>query len=276
MKVVVAETLGFCKGVETAVDLIYKEVEKVGGENVFMEGAIIHNRILIEDLNSRGVRILDDNSKINGKSVVIRAHGVTPALENELKGRGANIVDGTCAIVKASQNKINRYAKEGYHIVISGDEGHPEVIGLVGQAPNSITVVSTANDVKGLQLPGKTLLISQTTFSKPEFYKIEGELKKICPTLKSICSICGATKVRQDAVKELAKEVEAIIVIGGLKSSNTRRLQRLAEEYVPAWLVETYKDIPEEIKKFKIVGVAAGASTPYNLIEEVVNYLKHM
>lgn len=276
MKVVLAETLGFCKGVENAVDLIYKEVEKVGGNNVFMEGPIIHNRIVVEDLNSKGTMLLGNESDIKGKSVVIRAHGVSPKLEEELLAKGANIVDGTCAIVKASQNKIKKYVAEGYHIVISGDAGHPEVVGLIGQAPDSINVVSSVDDIKELTIPEKTLLISQTTFSKPEFFNIEEELKKICPTLKSICSICGATKIRQEAVKKLAKEVEAIVVIGGLKSSNTKRLQRLANEFVPAWLVETYEDIPDEIKKFNKVGVAAGASTPNNLIKEVVGYLEQL
>lgn len=274
MIVKLAETLGFCKGVENAVDLIYKEVENVGGDNVFMEGPIIHNRVLVEDLYSRGARLLDDDRDLSGKSVVVRAHGITPSLESDLLSRGANLVDGTCAIVKASQKKINKYVGEGYYIVITGDKGHPEVKGLVGQAPESISVVSTLEDVSQLNLPEKTLLISQTTFSKEEFYIIEGAIKEICPTLKSLCSICGATKLRQMAVKKLAQEVEAIIVVGGLTSSNTKRLQKAAEEFVPAWLVETYRDIPKEISEYQVVGVAAGASTPNILIDEVADYLK--
>lgn len=274
MKVVLADTLGFCKGVENAVDLIYKQVELSGGSSVLMEGPIIHNRVLVEDLQSKGVALLEDDRDLHGKSVVVRAHGITPQLENDLKSRGANIVDGTCAIVKASQRKIQKYVNEGYYIVITGDKGHPEVIGLIGQAPESISVVSSAQDVKSLVLPEKTLLISQTTFSKEEFYTIEGEIKKVCPTLKSLCSICGATRIRQEAVKKLAQEVEAIIVVGGLTSSNTKRLQRAAQEFVPAWLVETYKDIPVEISNYNVVGVAAGASTPNNLIDEVVKHLE--
>lgn len=274
MKVILADTLGFCKGVESAVNLIYSEVNRIGGKNVLMEGPVIHNRILIEDLESKGVQILNNESDIKDKSVVIRAHGVTPALETSLIKKGARIVDGTCAIVKASQNKIKKYVSEGYYVVITGDQGHPEVIGLIGQAPESIVVISSVEDLEGIILPEKTLLVSQTTFSKPEFYKIESEIKKICPTLKSICTICGATKIRQEAVKKLAREVDAIVIVGGLTSSNTKRLKRVAEEYVPAWLVETYRDIPEEVKKYEVVGVTAGASTPSNIIEEVVDALR--
>lgn len=276
MKVVLAETLGYCKGVEKAVDLIYTEVEQVGGENVLMEGPVIHNRILIEDLYSKGVKLLDKCSSLQGKSVVIRAHGVTPELEKSIKDKGAKIVDGTCAIVKASQQKINKYVSEGYYIVITGDKGHPEVIGLIGQAPDSITVVSSVEDARNIEIPEKTLLLSQTTFSKPEFYKIESTIREFCPKLKSICSICGATNIRQEAVRKLANEVDAIIIVGGLTSSNTKRLKKVAMEYVPAWLVETYNDIPEEIKKYKTVGVAAGASTPSNLIKEVVDFLQSL
>ncbi len=276
MKVVLAETLGFCRGVKNAVDLVYSEVDRVGGENVFMEGPVIHNRILIEDLESRGVNLLKDSVDVKGKSILIRAHGVTPEVESSILDRGGKIVDGTCVIVKASQKKINKYVSEGYYIVITGDKGHPEVIGLVGQAPDSISVVSCKADILDLNLPEKTMLLSQTTFSKKEFYLIETEIKKICPTLKSLCSICGATKIRQDAVKNLVQKVEAIIVIGGLASSNTIRLHRVAAEYVPSWLVESYLDIPDEIKKYKSVGIAAGASTPNRLIKEVVDFLEQL
>ncbi len=274
MKVILAETLGFCRGVETAVDLIYKEIEDIGGEKVFMEGPVIHNRILVEDLESKGVKLLDENININGASVVVRAHGITPELEHGILLRGGKIVDGTCAIVKSSQKKIKKYVDEGFNIIISGDKGHPEVVGLLGQAPKKIQIVSSVDDVNKLKIYEKTILMSQTTFSKNEFYKIEEAIKKICPTLKSLCTICGATKKRQEAVRKLGPLVDVIIVIGGLKSSNTIRLQRVAEEFGPSWLVESYKDIPEEINKYNTVGIAAGASTPKKLIDEVVEYLE--
>jgi len=277
MKVILADTLGFCKGVETAVNLIYKEIENTGGENVLMEGPIIHNRLVVEDLNNKGVKLLKDDfnpTDVKGKKVVIRAHGISPLLEEKIQSFGGVVIDGTCAIVKTSQKKIKEYVRLGYFIVVTGDKGHPEVVGLVGQAPEKILVITKTDDIDGFNFPEKTLLISQTTFSKKEFYKIEEKLKEKCPTLTSICSICGATNRRQTAVTKLVSQIDALVVVGGLTSSNTLRLKKAGEEHVPTYLVESYMDIPEEIRKYKIVGVAAGASTPSNLIKEVVNYLE--
>ncbi len=274
MKVVLAETLGFCGGVKKAVDLMYSTVSEFGGKSVLMEGPIIHNRLVIEDLGEKGSHLLSDSDDIVGKKVVVRAHGITPEVEKSIISRGGEIVDGTCPIVISSQIKIKKYVDDGFFIVLAGDKGHAEVIGLVGQAPDDIFVVARKEDLDGMSFPKKTLYMSQTTFSKPEFYEIESELKKICPTLKTLCTICGATKQRQDAVVRLAQEVEAVIVVGGLTSSNTKRLKIAAEKFVPTWLIECESDIPDDIKKFGIVGVTAGASTPDNVINAVVEKLK--
>lgn len=274
MKVVLADTLGFCAGVRKAVNLIYKELDINKSGDIYMEGPIIHNRIVIEDLESKGASLLTSDCDITGDKVVVRAHGITPAVEKEIISRGATVVDGTCPIVKASQIKIGKYNKEDYFIVISGDKGHAEVIGLVGQAPVNTLVVAGPEDLLGHNFPEKTLLISQTTFSKPEFFTIETALKKMCPTLKTLCTICGATKERQDAVIDLASKVDAIIVVGGKTSSNTKRLKSSVEKMVPVWLIEDETTIPEEIKSYDIVGVTAGASTPDNVITEVVRVLE--
>ncbi|QEN04246.1 4-hydroxy-3-methylbut-2-enyl diphosphate reductase [Thiospirochaeta perfilievii] len=274
MRVKLASTLGFCGGVKKAVDLIYKELESVNGKDIFMEGPIIHNSSVIKDLEDKGVSLLSQDDELNNKKVLIRAHGVTPQLEESLIKRGGEILDGTCPIVKSSQKKIRDYSERGYYIVICGDKGHGEVIGLVGYAPNSSVVVGTESDLKDLVLPEKTVLISQTTFSKGEFTKIEVSLRQKCPTLEVLNTICGATKQRQDAVVELAQEVDVIIVVGGLNSSNTKRLKKAVEDVVPTWLIEDYTDIPKEIKKYEVVGVTAGASTPDSVIDRVVKELK--
>lgn len=273
MKVVLAKTLGYCAGVKKAVDKMYSTLDKTKGSNIVMDGPIIHNRSVVEDLADKGVQLLKDSADIAGKKVVIRAHGITPKAEEIIINKGGELVDGTCPIVKASHKKIKKYYDDGFFVVISGDKGHAEVIGLVGYASDRSVVVANKEDLKNYSYPEKTLLISQTTFSKPEYLEIESELKKMCPTLKSLCTICNATKDRQDAVKELAKDVDAIIIVGGLNSSNTKRLKKLAEEFVPAWLIEDKKGIPEAIKKYKLVGVSAGASTPDYVIEEVVKEL---
>lgn len=274
MKVILAETLGFCGGVSKAVNLIYSELDKDNDAEIFMEGPIIHNRSVIEDLESRGVRLLKENSNIIGHKVIVRAHGITPEVQNSIKNRGAEVVDGTCPIVKASQTKIKKFSSIGYFTVIAGDKGHAEVIGLVGQASGNCLVVAKISDIDGNYFPEKTILISQTTFSKSEFFEIEGVLKKKCPTLKTLCTICGATKERQDAVIELAKKVEAIIVVGGITSSNTKRLKIAVENLVPTWLIEDDEGLPEEIKNYSIVGVTGGASTPDNIIKKVVEKLR--
>lgn len=274
MKVIIADTLGFCGGVRKAVDLIYSNVNKFGGSNVVMNGPIIHNETVISDLNSKGVKLLNDGESIRDKKVVVRAHGITPLEEQSIENRGGEVVDGTCPIVKSSQKKIREHYLNGYFIVITGDKGHAEVIGLVGQAPDNSMVAGSTADLDGHVFPEKTLLISQTTFSKPEFYKIEADLKRICPTLKSLCTICGATKKRQDAIKKLAGQVDCIVVVGSVASSNTKRLKMACEKYVPTWLIETDKDIPADIAEFDSVGVSAGASTPDEVIQDVVDKLK--
>jgi 4-hydroxy-3-methylbut-2-en-1-yl diphosphate reductase len=275
MKVVLANTLGFCGGVRKAVNKIYSELDKIDGNNIFMEGPIIHNNSVITDLESKGVRLLNSTDNIIGKKIVVRAHGITPQLEDEIVHRGGSVVDGTCPIVKASQKKIKQYAADGYFIVISGDKGHAEVIGLVGQAPDNSIVVASSKDLQGHVYPQKTLLISQTTFSRPEFEEIEKHLKVLCPTLTSLCTICDATKKRQDSVIELSSRVDAIIVVGGLTSSNTKRLKVAAQEYVPTWLIEDVKGIPSEIYNYETVGVTAGASTPDWVIQEVTEKLNN-
>ncbi|MBN2617959.1 MAG: 4-hydroxy-3-methylbut-2-enyl diphosphate reductase [Spirochaetales bacterium] len=274
MKVILADTYGFCGGVKKAVNLIYSQLNECEGTNILMEGPIIHNNSIIKDLDSKGVKLLGDNKDLKNKKIVVRAHGITPQKEVQIKNWGGEIVDGTCPIVKASQLKIKKYAQDGYFIVITGDIGHAEVIGLVGYAPESSVVVASTQDLQNKHFPPKTVLISQTTFSKPEFYKIEKELKDICPTLETLCTICSATKDRQDSVKRLADEVDAIIVVGGINSSNTKRLKLAVEDKVPTWLIEDSSEIPKEISKYKTVGVTAGASTPDFIINQVVTALE--
>lgn len=274
MKVVLADTLGFCKGVKKAVDLIYRELENTEGSKILMEGPIIHNKSVITDLQSKGVSLYRETCDPHGKKVVVRAHGIPPVVEKDIIAKGGEIVDGTCPIVKASQLKIRKYRDEGFFIVIAGDKGHAEVIGLVGQAPESSIVVADENDIKNHTYPEKTLLISQTTFSKPEFNLIKEVLIKLCPTAVVLNTICNATKLRQDAVIALADKVDAIIVVGGLTSSNTKRLKTAVENIVPTWLIEDYTTIPADIKKYKTVGITAGASTPDWVIEGVIRELK--
>ena len=206
MKVILAKTLGFCAGVKKAVDLIYRELESTSGSSIIMEGPIIHNSNVISDLESKGVSLLENSEFLDRKKIIVRAHGITPAAQSDIVNRGGEIVDGTCPIVKASQTKIKKFKGDGYFIVIAGDRGHAEVIGLVGYAPESSMVIGSISDIPNFNFPKKTLLIAQTTFSRPEFDTIEAELKQRCPTLKTLCTICGATKERQDSVRELAKK----------------------------------------------------------------------
>jgi 4-hydroxy-3-methylbut-2-enyl diphosphate reductase len=274
-------------GVRRAVDLALGEMEKAGPGPVFSIGPLIHNPRVLEDFERRGLRILDENklpASLSGAVVIIRAHGISPQLEAELKNRGARIVDATCPKVKASQLKAKKLIQSGYRLFLAGESGHGEIIGIQGWARSAgaeagglcITVGNAAESehaAKALyrEYPkAKTALIGQTTISAEEYRAIGEGIKKYFPGLEIIETICGATKDRQDSLRELLGQVDAVIVAGGKESSNTRRLLGRAKAAgKPCALAESAKDIPAEFFGLKTIGLCAGASTPDTVIDEI-------
>jgi 4-hydroxy-3-methylbut-2-enyl diphosphate reductase len=284
-------------GVKRAIDLAYSELansaEQKSGTKVFTLGSLIHNPQALEDLKHRGAETLDEAclpENLHGASVIIRAHGISPMVEAELLKRGGWIVDATCPRVKANQLKARTLAKAGYRLFLAGEEHHAEIIGIWGYAKegtlqgneaclnteNCIIVGSAAEAEKAAALlyskdpDAKTALIGQTTISAEEYQTIGEAIIKFFPSLEITQTICPATRERQDSLRELMDRVDAVIVVGGKESANTRRLFAIAETAGKTCaIVESPSDIPPEFFTFNTVGIAAGASSPGAVIDAV-------
>ncbi|GHV89041.1 4-hydroxy-3-methylbut-2-enyl diphosphate reductase [Spirochaetia bacterium] len=297
MKLIKAEVLGYCMGVRRAVEMAYREADRVAAgpgdsRRVYTMGPLIHNPQVLEDLRRRGVAVLDEDAlpgDLQDAVVIIRAHGITPTLEAELVMRGACLIDATCPKVKASQMKARALSEAGYRIFLAGERRHGEVIGIQGFAPGCIIVANReeaeaaaeklfrgfgrSRDGDAPDSP-KTALIAQTTLSPEEYQAIGEGIAKFFPQGEIVNTICKATRDRQDALKRLCAEVDAVIIAGGRESANTRRLLAIAQaQGRPAWLVESAADISGglagEIAAYPRVGLSAGASTPDGVIEAI-------
>lgn len=285
MNVIKADTLGYCMGVRRAVESAEVALKEYKDKKVYSLGPLIHNTVALEELTEKGLHILEekDIDSISSDSVVvIRAHGISPKIRDHLVEKKAVVIDATCPRVTVSQNRVQEFSEKGYVIILAGDNGHAEVEGIRGYAQNSFYCVQNLEEAENLlkkictenSSDTKYLLLCQTTFSPVEFEKIAALLKSKLYSLEIINTICPATRQRQDALERLCKNVDGVVVVGGKKSANTIRLYQKACEYVKnAVHIEKASEIPDSIKKLKTVGVTAGASTPDNVIEEVVKAL---
>ncbi|MDR2942179.1 MAG: 4-hydroxy-3-methylbut-2-enyl diphosphate reductase [Treponema sp.] len=289
MKVIRSNVLGFCMGVRRAVDMASEEAQSVkdSGARVFTLGPLIHNPEVLYDLKIRGVEELPQGEEnIKGCSLIVRAHGVAPQLENSLRDKGAHIVDATCPRVKASQLKAEELARAGYSLFLAGEASHAEIEGILGYVqsagvPFCVVVDNPADagkEAKKLYRANhdiKTALLGQSTISE-ELYRSIGEaIGMFFPNLEIVQTICASTKDRQQAIRDLLKEVDAVIIAGGKKSANTNRLLDIVRESgKPCVLVEKASDIPPEFKKYKTVGLSAGASTPDSIVDGIERELK--
>jgi 4-hydroxy-3-methylbut-2-enyl diphosphate reductase len=278
-------------GVKRAVDLAHAAAQN-SAEKVYSLGPLIHNPQALEDLKRRGVKILDETNlpkNLNGASVIVRAHGISPQMEADLRKRGADIIDATCSRVKASQLKAAAFAEAGYRLFLAGEESHAEITGIRGYAEAGFfrqkgccTVVGNAaetekaaailcTEANGTETHGaKTALIGQTTVSPEEYGAIGEALKQYFPDVEIAQTICAATKERQDSLRELLGKVDVVVIAGGKDSANTRRLLAIAEATGKlCTLAETEADIPQEFFSYAAVGLAAGASTPDSVIAAI-------
>lgn len=266
-------------GVRRAVELAQKAALASEGRRVYTLGPLIHNPQALEDLERRGIGVLEEGELADAPGdavVVIRAHGVPPEAEAALSERGMRLLDATCPRVKASQKKAQRLSEAGYRIFLAGEKQHGEIVGILGYAP-SARVVGDAAEASRSALallaaegPVKTALIGQTTISTDVFKAIAAELQVSFSDLLVVDTICKATKDRQAALRELCAAVDALVVVGGKKSANTRQLLEIARESgIPAWLVETAADLPREVSSYRVVGLSAGASTPDDVVSAV-------
>lgn len=272
--VIKSDVLGFCSGVRRAVSLA-KEALKSGP--VYCIGSLIHNERVLESLSGLvTVRFVSEVPP--GAVVIIRAHGVERSTFDSLVARGCSIIDATCPRVKRSQELVARYSGEGYNILFCGDKGHAEVKSVESYCTTTFTLLSGVGSGEDTPpVATKSALLSQTTFSKEKFLFIAEALKNnfsanvLNTPLVIEDTICGATAKRQEALLTLCKKVDAVVVVGSNKSSNTRRLFKIAKEHSKAFLVSSRAEIPPLIGS--VVGVTAGASTPDDLINEVISAL---
>ena len=279
MKIILAQTAGFCMGVKRAVDSALEHAAKSPG-GVFTPGPLIHNNQTIEMLRERKVTTLDESRPVPPRStILIRAHGVAPDVETSYRNTGHAIVDGTCPKVKTVHKVIEKYKNMGFAIIITGDEGHAEVIGLQGYAGNAGFLVHSPEDVGRLPHLEKLCLVSQTTFDKITFDEVAQKIRERYAHSEVVIkkTICSATDQRQNETRELAARVDAMLVVGGKNSANTKRLAHIAREVCkgPVQYVETESEIDwRAIERCKTVGITAGASTPNWMINRVVEQLE--
>ncbi|MBW2982025.1 4-hydroxy-3-methylbut-2-enyl diphosphate reductase [Candidatus Woesearchaeota archaeon] len=270
MNIRIAEPCGFCFGAKRIV-----EIAESNGK-AYSLGPVLHNEQLIERLRQKGVEplSLDEILKKKQGRVIIRAHGVTADEFNQLKEAGFEIIDGTCPKVKDVYCEASGYEQGGYKIFIFGDKGHPEVIGIISRLQNPI-IIGDIEDIPNKHYD-KVCLVSQTTQIPSDYEQIKKAFEGKCNKLKAIDTICSATQERQDAASALAKEVGVMLVIGGKKSSNTRKLYSLCREVnCNTYLIQTKNDLQKEwFDGMHYVGITAGASTPDFIIDSVVQELE--
>lgn len=262
--------------VEEAVakaDILDDDGEK---ERVYTFGPLIHNEQVLNDLASRGVGQIDDPDQIETGTVVIRAHGIEKRLYEQLRKNGLEVVDGTCPRVLRSMRTVEKYSRMGWHIFLFGDATHGEIRALSGFA-DRVIVIENVDQAKQAEVPPNSMIIAQTTVSPKMYDEICRILREKNPEIHVIKSICPATQKRQSALRHLAEKVDAIVVIGGRHSSNTKRLHELAVSTgKPAWHIEEASELPPELSTYQRIGITAGASTPDWIIDDVENELQQM
>ena len=276
MEVKLAGTAGFCFGVKRAVDTVYKQIEQ-GKEPIYTYGPIIHNEEVVKDLEKKGVQVLNTIEGILQKTegtVIIRSHGVSEKITHAIEEAGLDLVDATCPFVKKIHKIVAKASEEGKTIIIIGNDKHPEVEGIKGWCKTPVFVIKTEEEARNLELePGTELcIVSQTTFNYNKFQDLVEILSKKGYDKYVYNTICNATQERQIEAKRIAGVVDAMIVIGGRNSSNTQKLFEICKkECENTYYIQTLGDLDlQSLQSIGCVGITAGASTPQNIIEEVL------
>lgn len=275
MEITVAKSAGFCFGVQRAVDSVYKELKENSGK-IYTFGPIIHNEQVVEDLNKKGIEVIDtveQLKEIKEGTVVIRSHGVAKEIYDVLEQQKLKMVDATCPFVKKIHNIVLDESNNGKTIIIIGNDNHPEVEGIKGWVNGEVIVINKEEQIEKLSLPEQTkaCIVSQTTFNHNKFKYLVEIIRKKGYDITVVNTICNATHVRQVEAQKISSKVDGMIVIGGKNSSNTQKLYDICRnECENTFYVQTVKDLNlHELKSLKSIGITAGASTPKNIIEEV-------
>ena len=281
-RLILAAPRGYCAGVDRAVQTVEEALEEHGAP-VYVRKEIVHNKHVVEQLASRGAIFVEEETEVpEGEIVVFSAHGVAPAVHERAAQRKLRTIDATCPLVTKVHVEARKFAEDGYTIILVGHEGHEEVEGTMGEAPESIVLVQTVEDADTLELedPEHVALITQTTLSVDETAEIIARLKERFPKIVTPKSedICYATTNRQIAVKEIAGECDLVLVIGSTNSSNSNRLVEVAREYgAESYLIDNHTQVrPEWLEGVETVGITSGASAPEELVEDLVNLFREM
>lgn len=274
MEVILAKTSGFCMGVKRAMQIAIETAEN--NKNVYTCGPLIHNPQAIEHLYKCGVKTLSDWKSLNDGTIIIRAHGMPSSVIEEIRQTSIGVVDATCPHVVTSQRKIKKFSDDGYFVYIIGDPHHPEMLSLQSFAPHRHKVVANYEEAVAENPPDKIMIIAQTTYNAKEFIRISEYLKKKSKNAVVCNSICLATFERQEEIRNLAANVDAVIVVGGKSSANTRRLTEIASSLcTQTWHIETAKELESvNFSKIKKLAVTAGASTPDFITQQVIDFLR--
>jgi len=280
MKILLANPRGFCAGVNMAIDVV-DQVLKLKGPPIYVFHEIVHNKHVVDDFRARGVTFVDNISEVpSGAVVVYSAHGISPSVRKESKERNLVEVDATCPLVTKVHLEVLRFVRDGYHIIFIGHRKHDEAIGTVGEAPAHITIVESPEEVEKLQVPdpAKVAYVTQTTLSVFDANRIIAALKKKFPNIKAPPKedICYATTNRQNAVSQLSREADLVLVIGSKNSSNSLRLVENARELgKPAYLIDDQSELePAWFANVKTLMITAGASAPEHLVQALIDRLK--
>ncbi|MEE8126649.1 MAG: 4-hydroxy-3-methylbut-2-enyl diphosphate reductase [Nitrospirales bacterium] len=280
MKIFLANPRGFCAGVDRAIEIVDLSL-KAYGAPIYVRHEIVHSRHVVESLRGKGAIFVEELNEVpDGSIVIFSAHGVAKEVWEEGRKRNLKIIDATCPLVIKVHNEVNRDYAHEYELILIGHAGHPEVVGTLGQIPDKFHLVSSVKDVDNLEVENPIHLsyVTQTTLSIDECRDIVEALHRRFPGIKGPHQedICYATQNRQNAVKELARFVQVILVIGSPNSSNSNRLKELGERCgIPSYLIDSYQDIQLSwLEGVQAVGLAAGASAPEVLVSQAIKFLK--
>ena len=284
MKIRLADTRGFCAGVDRAIEIV-KKVLEINGAPVYVKHEVVHNKTVVNELKSLGAVFVEEIEEVpDGEIVIYSAHGVSKVVESDSKEKELDVFDATCPLVSKVHAEVNTYAKLGYDCLLIGHLNHPEVEGTMGQFDTSyggsISLIETLEDVKDLKFSdGKNLaFVTQTTLSVDDTLEITNFLVSKFPEITGPKKddICYATQNRQDAVKQLALESDLVLVIGSINSSNSNRLREIAERSgVDSYLIDSMENLEESwLEGKKNIGVTSGASAPEHLVKELINSLE--
>jgi len=286
MDILLANPRGFCAGVDRAIEIVEQALDALGAP-IYVRHEVVHNRFVVENLRAKGAVFVEEVDEIpEGATCIFSAHGVAKAVVDRARQRGLTVFDATCPLVTKVHIEVKRYAREGREVVLIGHEGHPEVEGTMGQFDaahgGSIYLVETPEDVARLPVknPAHMAYVTQTTLSMDDTAKVIDALRQHYPQILGPRKddICYATTNRQDAVKQLASQCDAVLVVGSKNSSNSNRLRELSELLgTPAYLIDGASDIdPGWVLGKGKVGVTAGASAPEILVKQVVERLQQL